>query len=336
MSNLRVRGTDGGGAPIPPRGTRPIRRILYIGNFVADYLTEVHLAASFEEIGIEVVRIGEKNCTEEKVKAAAVGCDLLVYQRTFGMPFDFTKLGIPSVAYTLDLYFGLRRQLGMAHNPFWKADYVITVDGGHDALFRARGIKHHFLPAAVYGKECVPGKFRKEFECDVAFVGTYHYLKDWPYRRKLVDWLKATYGNRFKLFGDVIDNVDPGYPIMVYGSTMADVFASAKIVVCDSINSPFYWSNRIYETLGRGGFAIHPKIEGLDKEFEYGRHVVPYAYGDFADLKRKIDYYLDRDVEREKIRRAGHDFVKDKKTFVQRAQQILKIVYGEKVDPFRT
>ncbi len=294
------------------------------------------MANSLEELGIEVIRVNEKNCDEETIRHAAQGCDTVFYQRTFGMPFDFTKLGLRSVSYTLDLYIGLGREMGMSANPFWKADFVFSVDGGHDASFERRGIRHHYLPAAVYGKECVEGSPRKEFECDVAFVGTYHYLKDWPYRKQLVDFLKKTYGPRFKLFGDVIANENPGHKIMVFGSDMADVFASAKVVVCDSINSPHYWSNRIYETLGRGAFAIHPKIDGLEKEFEYGEHFVPYDYGDFEGLKKKIDYYLAHDKERERIRKAGHEYVKAHKTFRQRCEQILRIVAGEKVDPYET
>ena len=262
--------------------------------------------------------------------------DTVFYQRTFGMPFDFTKLGIRSVSYTLDLYFGLQRQISMARNPFWKADHVFTVDGGHEEAFRSKGIAHHYLPAAVYGRECVLGEPRKEFSCDVAFVGTYHYLKDWPYCRKLVDFLAKTYGDRFKLFGDVIGNEDPGHKIMVFGKDLNDVYASAKVVVCDSINSPHYWSNRIYETIGRGGFAIHPRIEGLEKEFIAGKHFVPYHYGDFDELKRKIDYYLAHPAEREAIRIQGHDYVANHKTFVQRAKQIIRIVGGEKIDPYKT
>lgn len=318
-----------------PKST-PIRKVLYIGNFFADYLTETHLANSLEELGVEVVRINEKNCKEEQIRAAAEGCDTVFYQRTFGMPFDFTTLGLRSVSYTLDLYAGLRRAMGIARNPFWKADYVFTVDGGNDDFFRKRGIKHHFLPAAVYGAECSQGTPREEFKCDVAFVGTYHYLPEWPYRKQLVNLLRATYGDRFKLFGDVVANEDPGHKIMVFGKDLNDVYASAKVVVCDSINSKNYWSNRIYETLGRGGFAIHPKIEGLEKEFEYGRHFVPYDYGDFAGLKRKIDYYLAHPDERERIRLAGHDFVRARKTFRQRAEQIMAIVEGKKIDPFET
>ncbi len=313
-----------------------VKKVLYIGNFFADYLTETHMANSLEELGIEVVRINEKNCNEKEIREKAEGCDTVFYQRTFGMPFDFTKLGIRSVAYTLDLYFGLSRQMGMAQNPFWRADYVFTVDGGHDALFSQKGIRHHFLPAAVYGRECTMGTRREELACDVAFVGTYHYLKEWPYRRSLVDFLRKTYGSRFKLFGDVVDNKDPGYPIMAFGNQLNDVYASAKVVVCDSLNSPYYWSNRVYETLGRGGFAIHPKIEGLDKEFEYGKHLVPYEFGDFDRLKARIDYYLEHEAEREQIRRTGQNFVKNHKTFTQRAKQILRVLDGETIDPFKT
>lgn len=313
----------------------PIKKVLYIGNFFADYLTETHMANSLEEIGIEVIRINEKKCNEETIRAAAQGCDTVLYQRTFGMPFDFTSLGIRSVSYTLDLYFGLQRQMGMANNPFWKADYVFTVDGGHEDQFIRKGINHRFLPAGVYGAECQLGTKRKEFECDVAFVGTYHYLKEWPYRRQLVDFLKKTYGPRFKLFGDVISNENPGHQIMAFGKDLNDLYASAKVVVCDSINSPFYWSNRVYETIGRGGFAIHPKIKGLEKEFEYGQHLVPYDYGDFSGLKKKIDYYLTHDVEREEIRKAGYEYVKSHKTFKQRCEQILRIVNGETIDPFK-
>lgn len=314
----------------------PVKKVLYLGNFFADYLTETHMANSLEELGIEVIRINEKNCNEKEIRAKAEGCDTVFYQRTFGMPFDFTKLGIRSVSYTLDLYLGLKRQMGIAANPFWKADYVFTVDGGHQKEFVRRGINHYFLPAAVYGKECGAGESRPELQCEVAFVGTYHYLKEWPYRKQLVDFLAKTYGPRFKLFGDVIANQDPGYPVMAFGKQLNDVYASAKVVVCDSLNSPMYWSNRIYETLGRGGFAIHPKVVGLEKEFEYGKHLVPYDYGDFEGLKRKIDYYLEHDAEREKIRRAGMAYVAAHKTFKQRCEQIIKIVEGQKVDPFKT
>ena len=75
MSNLRIHGGNAGrtdGASGEP--SRPVRKVLYIGNFFADYLTETHLANSLEEIGIEVVRVNEKNCEEKKIRELANGC----------------------------------------------------------------------------------------------------------------------------------------------------------------------------------------------------------------------------------------------------------------------
>jgi spore maturation protein CgeB len=80
----------------------------------------------------------------------------------------------------------------------------------------------------------------------------------------------------------------------------------------------------VYETVGRGGFIIHPKIEGLDEEFEDKKHLVFYDYQDFDQLDGLIDYYLKNDSERESIRIAGHELVKEKYTYTNRWKTILK------------
>jgi len=49
-----------------------------------------------------------------------------------------------------------------------------------------------------------------------------------------------------------------------------------------------------------------------------------YNHGDLADLKNKIDYYLQHDEERESIRLAGHDRTIDEHTYVHRWATILK------------
>jgi spore maturation protein CgeB len=91
-----------------------------------------------------------------------------------------------------------------------------------------------------------------------------------------------------------------------------------------NFNYPDYWSDRIYETLGRGGFLIHPYIPGIEKEFVDKKHVVFYEYGNFQQLKELIDYYLINDEEREAIRKAGHELVKNNYTYSNRWQTILK------------
>jgi hypothetical protein len=180
-------------------------------------------------------------------------------------------------------------------------------------------VKGHYLPAGVYDKECTytPAIPTEE----VIFVGSKTYHPEWPYRPKLINFLSQVYGKRFNLYGR--EGVK-----MVRGQELNNLYASTKVVVgdtlCPDFAYPDYWSDRIYETIGRGGFLIHPYIPGLEKEFEDKKHVVFYEYNNLDQLKQLIDYYLEHDEEREQIRRAGHELVKNSYTYKNRWQTILK------------
>jgi spore maturation protein CgeB len=114
----------------------------------------------------------------------------------------------------------------------------------------------------------------------------------------------------------------------VRGLKLNKLYWSTKIVVGDTLcidfKYPDYWSDRVYETLGRGGFLIHPYVSGMEREFEDKKHLVFYEYGNFKQLKELIDYYLEHDEEREAIRKAGHELVKEKYTYKNRWEYILK------------
>jgi spore maturation protein CgeB len=110
----------------------------------------------------------------------------------------------------------------------------------------------------------------------------------------------------------------------IRGEVLNNYLASAKIIVGDSVPTPYYWSNRIYEILGRGGFLIHPKVEGLDKEFKPYKHYVPYERGNWSQLKEIIDYYLVHDEERKKIQMAGFRYCKKHYTYTKRVAELLK------------
>jgi SAM-dependent methyltransferase len=79
--------------------------------------------------------------------------------------------------------------------------------------------------------------------------------------------------------------------------------------------------------MGRGGFMIHPHIKGMEEEFTHGENVIFYKYGDFDQLREYIDYYLEHHEEREKIRKAGHEFVKKNATYTNRLQEALDIIF---------
>jgi spore maturation protein CgeB len=88
-------------------------------------------------------------------------------------------------------------------------------------------------------------------------------------------------------------------------------------------NYPYYTSDRLFESTGRGGFTIYPRIKGLEEYFEDGKEIVFYEHGNLEDLSSKIDKYLKDDAEREKIRMAGHEKTKNDHTYLNRWTEIM-------------
>lgn len=325
-------------------------KIAYVGNFSQAHCTEVHLAATLVYLGHEVVLLQENDQHPATLSNNVKGIghvDLFLWTRTWTGHVSLEDLkaihdyGIPTVSYHLDLYVGLQREDGLDNDPFWRTDYVFTPDGDPRSaeVFKRKGINHHYMKPAVYKPECYYGDYKPELAHDVVFVGGgIEYMHpEWPYRRQLVQWLIDNYQgattrwNKSNLpvsrFGKY------GHPQQVMrNKDLNDLYASAKIAVGDSICIPDfkhenYWSDRVYETMGRGGFLIHPYIKGMEEEFTDKETIVFYEYGNLDQLKSLIDYYLEHDEERERIRKAGHEYVKLHCTYHNRLAQTLKIVF---------
>lgn len=317
-------------------------KIIYIGNFSQRHCTEVHLALTLEDLGHEVIRYQEDELKPDWVLDRPDGVDLVLYTRTWGNTVtlehleELKKLHIPTASYHLDLYVGLKREDGLDTDPFWKTDFVFTPDGSDQAaeVFKSKGINHHYIKPGVYKLQCYtaevsPGEPYQKIR-DVLFVGggeptgaKHQYgHPEWGYRGQLLEWLEATYGECYTKFGFPQETIR--------NESLNDLYASSKVVVGDSLclnfDHPYYWSDRVYETMGRGGFIIHPFITGMDEEFEDGENIVFYEYNNWTQLKEKIDYYLEHDDEREKIRLAGHEFVKNYATYHDRLKQMLGII----------
>jgi hypothetical protein len=62
---------------------------------------------------------------------------------------------------------------------------------------------------------------------------------------------------------------------------------------------------RDFEVPMSGGFYMVEYMEELEEFFEIGKEIV--CYSNKEDLVEKIKYYLNHDVERERIRKAGHE-----------------------------
>jgi hypothetical protein len=309
-----------------------VAKIVFLGNFRVDYSSESHHAKTLESIGHTVIRMQETEAKSEDIYKEALESDLFIWIHTHGWktPGKHTmegvlkslkQNGITTMTYHLDLWFGLQRQKDLNTYPVYKhIGHFFTVDSQMADWFNNNtAVKGHYLPAGVYDKECYIEPTKPKH--DLIFVGSKKYHQEWQYRPQLIDWLSTTYKKSFEHYGN-------GGIKSLRGSELNALYSSSKVVVGDTLcigfKYPDYWSDRVYETLGRGGFLIHPYVSGMEREFEDKRHLVFYEYGNFKQLKELIDYYLEHDKEREEIRKAGHELVKQNYTYKNRWQHILK------------
>ena len=307
-------------------------KIVFLGNFRVDYSSETHHANTLEFMGHKVIRMQESESKSEEILKHAIDSDLFIWIHTHGWKTPgkyemgqvlrtLADYKIPTMTYHLDLWFGLQRQRDLDNHPVYKyIGHFFTVDKKMSDWFNQKtNVKGHYISAGVYDKECIIKQV--ELKNDVIFVGSKKYHSEWKYRPQLIDWLEDTYKERFQHYGM------GGLP-SIRGTKLNKLYWSTKIVVgdtlCINFKYPDYWSDRVYETMGRGGFIIHPYVQGMEREFEDKKHLVFYEYGNFNQLKELIDYYLEHDEEREAIRKAGHELVKSKYTYRNRWEQILK------------
>lgn len=298
------------------------------GNHSVSFCTEQELAWTFRDLGHKVVETQENETTTEEILEACIKNDvrLWIYVHTHGWvtpgQMDMSvliqklqALGIKTVSFHLDRYKGLNigdgRESRVGTHPFWHTQHVFTADGGNQEWFRVMGVNHHWLAPGVVKKWCVKGTSQDELKIDVGFVGARGYHPEYPFRETLIKFLEDTYGERFRLFS--------GYR----EQALNDLYASIKVVVGDSCfgGSDYYWSDRVPETLGRGGFLIHPASKGLTIP-----GLVTYDPGNLSDLADRIDYYLAHGDEREKLRDAAMGWVRDHDTYTNRAKEILRVV----------
>lgn len=304
-----------------------MRTVLYIGDFVGEHSTENYVAYGLEQLGCQVLKLQDKEVPNPKVVLGACfdnNVDFVLFSKGYFNQAQecidlLRKNGIRTVGWLFDLFFDTPAEFGKRKltSPSFFADICCMTDGGHQSEWKQYQVNHKLLRQGIHAPEAFLGNWMNEPTTPpIAFIGTKSYLA----RVKMIDFLELAYGEQFRHYGRGSRERE------VRGIALNDLLASTKIVVGDSVPSPKYWSNRIYEILGRGGFLLHPKIEGMDSEFVDGVHYVSYTYGDLMELKAKIDYYLNHDQEREKIRAAGHELVKKNYTYTDRCKQLLQYV----------
>lgn len=299
-------------------------------NFRRPWCTEVHVASSLRSMGHTVLELQEDRLDWDQLPDLAALAHLVLWTRTWEVDKvaavraleRLRDARIPSVSYHLDRWWGLDREYQVESEPFFRTDLVVSPDGANDHRWAEAGVNHLFLPPGVFAAECEPvAPNSRRFPEDVVFVGSHPYPHaEWrPVRSAVIDAFKDRFGRRFRVYPTA-----RGRPIR--GADLQEVYATAKVVLGDSClagGATHYWSDRIPETLGRGGLLIHPKVEGMDGWYTDGVDLLTYPQAEPSRAVELAERMLDDPAEADRISRHGRETVLDRDTYAHRMQSVI-------------
>ena len=306
------------------------KTIGFIGNFEAPFSTENDRVWSFNKLGHDVIAFQENKVDVKAIKNYLSKMDMLMYSHTHGWEIkglktlfkQCKKLNIPTVSVHLDRWAWLEREKDVGVEATWFTEFMFMADGSPEAaeLYDKLKVKWFYLKPGVIERDCymaAPDPMR--FPHEIIFVGSKGYHSEYPFRPKLIDFLKKTYGKRFGHYGG--DGLGT-----IRGHDLNTLYASAKIVVGDTCfgDRPKYWSDRVTETMGRGGFLLHPKITDLPHGL-----MGNYEAESLEHLKKQIDLFLKFPSDRIKTQKAGFEHVRKHENYTIRAEAILEKVFNE-------
>lgn len=238
----------------------------------------------------------------------------------------------PLVGIHLDRWEGLEREHLIHDDPYFRAcDILFTADGDADELWEREGVNHRWLLPGINERYCYLAEPDPvKYDCDIVFVGGWHGYghRAWRHRTELIEHLTRWYGDRFLALPRRNQQ-------RIIGDELNVIYATAKIVVGDSCLVPHpdgrpkarYCSDRIPETLGRGGSLVHPLVAGIsddDGAFAGARGTRTWRLGAWDALRHLIDSGLRRpdSVVRSEAQ-ANIDFIAANHTYTHRVREVI-------------
>jgi hypothetical protein len=166
----------------------------------------------------------------------------------------------------------------------------------------------------------------KEAGEDVVFMGN-NYGNQFPngqFRRDLARWLIArgygVYGSYQGSKGAL--NPDPRNPFPVQ-SRESKIYNNSKIAISVShYKEKGYTSDRLLRAMGSGCFTLAQYYPGIEDDFKIGEHLDTFST--IYDLEEKINTYLSANDLRNKIAKAGYEYVHSNFTYDNMVERIIK------------
>lgn len=320
--------------------------IAMIGNFEPTYSTENEYRHAWEAAGHQVLTFQEGDSTALDLlthrfrMSGDARPDLVHWTRTASLAarvgdarlWEMLRMagrhGVPVVGVHLDIWIGFEREREVATDPYFRGvDLLMTADGGNDDAWASYGVEHQWLLPAISERWLGVGTPRDEYRSKIAFTGSWqgHYHKEARHRHELVEFLQRTYGDDCAFYPKRGQHA-------IRGLELNDLYASVDVVVGDSAVLPgkgFYCSDRIPETLGRGGILVHPYVEGV---YGHQGEGLPFwcggawgwEAGDWAGLEHIIEVARDSNYQRDDSRLRAVEHIRTAHTYTHRAREIIQ------------
>jgi hypothetical protein len=295
-------------------------KILYVAKHDSgDNDDEGAIRYALEKLGHEVVCVDEK----QEFNFKRVVADFCLFHKWSNMR-QICDLRIPCAFWYFDLVTSNERLLNahLADRPRYLCEVLsyclcgFCTDGDWVAKDKTGKLIH--LMQGCDERKAGMGRQRDDLTMPpIVFTGT---CKIPGRRRKHVHELQNRYQDKFLVIGG---GGAGSYTGRVHGEKLSRIFANTKVVVAPiSPASDKYWSNRVYLTTSLGGFLVHPRCEMLVDHYIEGEEIV--YYDGVLDSFEKIDYYLEHDKERERIRLNGHRRALRSNTYYHRCQRLIE------------
>ncbi len=295
------------------------KKVFYFGRFNHTSRTACSVKKAFENIGGKVYTFSRISSTllDFKQKCKEHNPDLILSHIGKTSKFQFSDLirwckkeGIPVATWFIDALFGYaNKRRDMVKDKLFESDLFFTVDSCNKDKFYKNGVKNPIvLKQAILGDYHYIAEPGKKVLCgprdnkkknlgqkmvlpteDIVFWGGLYT----DYRKKMNNFLKKRYGNKYKVY------------IGVGGHHLNNLVANTKIIIGDNYDIQGAWGNRVYQATGRGACFVTPKMVTLDEHFKYNEEIIAYDKGDFKQLGKLLDKYLENDKERNRVKKNG-------------------------------
>jgi spore maturation protein CgeB len=161
---------------------------------------------------------------------------------------------------------------------------------------------------------------RRDYTCDIAFVGTLLPNNLYSQRVQALEALKDFDLGIWSVH-EVPASLKAHFRGYALGEDMLEVFSAAKLTI--NVHGDFmrYGGNmRLFEAAGVGILQLADDLPGTQQWFTEGETIITFR--DLDDLRAKAAYYLQHEAERERIAQAAQAHVYAHHTYDQRVIQL--------------